>query len=133
MSNGPFAGFPIESLKYLLDGSFHAVDSDQLSLKFVPNRHSRSAASKAKPKLLEPIMKLEIVTPEEYMGDIIGDLKPQTGDIEGMETKGRSQCYQGKSSLVRTIWLCYCIADFIFRQGNINNGIHPLSGSTQKR
>lgn len=88
LSNGPLAGFPVDSLKVtLLDGSFHPVDSDQLSFEICAKQAFRSAASKASPKLLEPIMKLEIVTPEEYMGDIIGDLNRRRGNVLGMESK----------------------------------------------
>ena len=89
MLNGPLAGYPIDSLKVtLIDGSFHPVDSDQLSFEICARQAFRSAASKTAPKLLEPIMKLEIVTPEEYMGDIIGDLNRRRGDVSGMESKG---------------------------------------------
>ncbi len=92
MSNGPLAGFPLDSLKVtLLDGSFHAVDSDQLSFEICARQAFRHAASKAGPKLLEPIMKLEIVTPEEYMGDIIGDLNRRRGDVTGMMSKGNAR------------------------------------------
>ncbi len=100
MSNGPLAGFPLDSLKVtLLDGSYHAVDSDQLSFEICARQAFRSAASKAAPKLLEPIMKLEIVTPEEYMGDIIGDLNRRRGDISGMETKGGARVINAKVPL----------------------------------
>jgi elongation factor G len=86
--NGPLAGFNVDSLKVtLLDGSFHAVDSDQLSFEICARQAFKNAAGKAGPKLLEPIMKCEIVTPEEYMGDIIGDLNRRRGQIEGMEEK----------------------------------------------
>jgi elongation factor G len=88
LSNGPLAGFNVDSLKVtLLDGSFHAVDSDQLSFEICARQAFKNAAGKAGPKLLEPIMKCEIVTPEEYMGDIIGDLNRRRGQIEGMEEK----------------------------------------------
>ncbi|HET6556056.1 MAG TPA: elongation factor G, partial [Prolixibacteraceae bacterium] len=88
LSNGPLAGFTVDSLKVtLLDGSFHAVDSDQLSFEICARQAFKSAASKAGPKLLEPVMKCEIVTPEEYMGDIIGDLNRRRGQVEGMEEK----------------------------------------------
>ncbi|MGE5448210.1 MAG: elongation factor G [Bacteroidales bacterium] len=88
LSNGPLAGFNVDSLKVtLLDGSFHAVDSDQLSFEICARQAFKSAASKAGPKLLEPVMKCEIVTPEEYMGDIIGDLNRRRGQVEGMEEK----------------------------------------------
>ncbi|MDA3818697.1 MAG: elongation factor G [Prolixibacteraceae bacterium] len=89
MSNGPLAGFEVQSLKVtLLDGSFHPVDSDQLSFEICAKQAFKSAASKAQPTLLEPIMKAEIVTPEEYMGDIISDLNRRRGHVEGMESKG---------------------------------------------
>jgi elongation factor G len=98
--NGPLAGFPVDSLKVtLIDGSFHAVDSDQLSFEICARQAFKSAASKAGPKLLEPIMKLEIVTPEEYMGDIIGDLNRRRGDVSGMETKGGAKVISAKVPL----------------------------------
>jgi len=98
--NGPLAGFPVDSLKVsLLDGSFHAVDSDQLSFEICARQAFKSAASKAGPKLLEPIMKLEIVTPEEYMGDIIGDLNRRRGEVSGMETKGGAKVISAKVPL----------------------------------
>lgn len=100
MLNGPLAGFPVDSLKVtLLDGSFHAVDSDQLSFEICARQAFKSAASKASPKLLEPIMKLEIVTPEEYMGDIIGDLNRRRGEVAGMETKGGAKVINAKVPL----------------------------------
>ncbi len=86
--NGPLAGYPLENLKVtLIDGSYHPVDSDQLSFEICARQAFRSAAPKAGPKLLEPLMKLEIVTPDEYMGDIIGDLNRRRGNVTGMETK----------------------------------------------
>ncbi|MBP8849549.1 MAG: elongation factor G [Breznakibacter sp.] len=88
MSNGVLAGFNVENLKVtLFDGSFHAVDSDSLSFEIAARQAFREASKKAKPVLLEPIMKVEVVTPEEYMGDIIGDLNKRRGQIEGMEEK----------------------------------------------
>ncbi len=100
LSNGPLAGFPVDSLKVtLLDGSFHAVDSDQLSFEICARQAFKSATSKAKPVLLEPIMKLEIVTPEEYMGDIIGDLNRRRGEVAGMETKGNAKVINAKVPL----------------------------------
>lgn len=88
MLNGPLAGFNIDSLKVtLLDGSYHPVDSDSLSFEICARQAFKNAAGKAGPRLLEPIMKCEIVTPEEYMGDIIGDLNRRRGHVEGMEEK----------------------------------------------
>lgn len=100
LSNGPLAGYPVDSLKVtLLDGSFHPVDSDQLSFEICAKQAFRSAASKASPKLLEPIMKLEIVTPEEYMGDIIGDLNRRRGDVLGMESKAGARVINARVPL----------------------------------
>ena len=87
MRNGVLAGFPVDKLKVtLLDGSFHPVDSDQLSFEICAQLAFKTACAKAKPVLLEPIMKLEVVTPEESMGDVIGDLNKRRGQVEGMET-----------------------------------------------
>ncbi|MDD2563236.1 MAG: elongation factor G [Salinivirgaceae bacterium] len=88
MLNGPLAGYPLDSLKVvLIDGSFHAVDSDQLSFELCAKMAFRAAAAKAKPILLEPIMAAEVTTPEEYMGDIIGDFNKRRGNISGMEER----------------------------------------------
>ena len=88
MNNGPLAGYKIENLKVVLvDGSFHPVDSDALSFELCAKQAFRNAASKAKPILLEPIMKVEVVTPDDYMGDIVGDLNRRRGHIESMDAK----------------------------------------------
>ena len=87
MKNGVLAGFPLDSLKVVLkDGSFHPVDSDQLSFEICAIQAYKNACVKAGPVLMEPIMKLEVVTPEENMGDVIGDLNKRRGQVEGMET-----------------------------------------------
>ncbi len=86
MKNGVLAGYPLDTLKVtLLDGSFHPVDSDQLSFEIAAIQAYKNACAKAGPVLLEPIMKLEVVTPEENMGDVIGDLNKRRGQVEGME------------------------------------------------
>ena len=87
MKNGVLAGYPMDKLKVtLIDGSFHAVDSDQLSFEICAQMAYKTACAKAKPILLEPIMKMEVVTPEESMGDVIGDLNKRRGQVEGMES-----------------------------------------------
>ena len=87
MKNGVLAGYPVERLKVtLLDGSFHPVDSDQLSFELAAIQAFKKGAEKAGPVLMEPIMKIEVVTPEESMGDVIGDLNKRRGQVEGMET-----------------------------------------------
>ena len=87
MSNGVLGGFPMDSMKVrLIDGSFHPVDSDQLSFEICALQAYKNACTQAKPVLMEPIMKLEVVTPEENMGDVIGDLNKRRGQVEGMDT-----------------------------------------------
>ncbi len=87
MKNGVLAGFPVDQLKVVVvDGSYHPVDSDQLSFEIAANLAFKAACAKAHPVLMEPIMKLEVVTPEENMGDVIGDLNKRRGQVEGMET-----------------------------------------------
>ena len=87
MRSGVLAGYPVEQLKVtVLDGSYHPVDSDQLSFELCAMQAFRNACVKAKPVLLEPIMKVEVVTPEENMGDVIGDLNKRRAQVEGMES-----------------------------------------------
>ncbi|HNU36774.1 MAG TPA: elongation factor G [Macellibacteroides fermentans] len=87
MKNGVLAGYPLDQLKVtVIDGSFHPVDSDQLSFEICAIQAFKSAAEKASPALMEPIMKMEVVTPEESMGDVISDLNKRRGQVEGMES-----------------------------------------------
>ncbi len=86
MKSGVLGGYPLDSLKVeLVDGSFHPVDSDQLSFEIAALQAYKNACAQAGPVLMEPIMKLEVVTPEENMGDVIGDLNKRRGQVEGME------------------------------------------------
>ncbi len=92
MQNGPIMGYAISSMKVeLLDGSYHPVDSDQLSFEIAAKVGFRNAARKASPILMEPIMKVEVVTPEEYMGDIISDFNRRRGKVLDMENKGNAK------------------------------------------
>lgn len=91
MKNGPLAGYPIESMKVrLFHGSFHDVDSDALSFELAARIGFKEAAKKCKPQLLEPIMSVDVVTPDEYTGPITGDLNRRRGLMKGMDTKGTS-------------------------------------------
>lgn len=100
MKNGCLAGYEVESLKVTLyDGSFHPVDSDSLSFEVAARQAFKEACAKAKPVLLEPIMKVEVVTPDEYMGDIIGDLNKRRGQIEGQERKNNAIIIKAKVPL----------------------------------
>jgi elongation factor G len=92
MSNGVVAGYPLPDMKVrLIDGSFHAVDSDALSFEIAARSAFREALPKCKPVLMEPIMKIEVLTPEENMGDVMGDLNRRRGQLQGMDTRAGSQ------------------------------------------
>jgi elongation factor G len=86
MENGVIAGFPMVDVKVtLIDGSYHDVDSSEMAFKIAGSMGFKAAAAKANPVLLEPMMKVEVVTPEEYMGDVMGDLNRRRGLVQGME------------------------------------------------
>jgi elongation factor G len=92
LEGGVLAGYPMSDVKVTLyDGSYHEVDSSEMAFKIAGSMAVREAAEKARPVLLEPIMAVEVVVPEEYMGDVIGDLNSRRGRIEGMELRGTSQ------------------------------------------
>ncbi|MEM6326279.1 MAG: elongation factor G [Bacteroidota bacterium] len=92
MSRGPLAGYPVEGIKArLFDGKFHNVDSDQLSFELAGRMAFREASRMAKPVIMEPIMKVEVITPEEYMGDVIGDLNSRRGQIGSMGQRNDAQ------------------------------------------
>ena len=89
LSSGPLAGFPMLSVKAtLIDGAYHDVDSSVLAFEIAARAAFREGAQKAGAQLLEPIMKVEVVTPEDYVGDVIGDLNSRRGQIQGQEARG---------------------------------------------
>ncbi|MBI3509095.1 MAG: elongation factor G [Bacteroidetes bacterium] len=100
MVNGVLAGYPIQTMKVILtDGSYHDVDSDSLSFEICAKTAYREATPKAKPILLEPIMKVEVLTPEQNMGDVVGDLNKRRGQIEGMDSRAGVQVVKAKVPL----------------------------------
>jgi len=100
MANGPLAGFPLDSLKVVLkDGSYHPVDSDALSFEIAAKQAFRKYAGRCNPVILEPIMSTEVVTPEEYVGDVISDFNRRRGKVEGMESKAGSRVVKAKVPL----------------------------------
>ena len=100
MANGVLAGYEVTSMKVVLkDGSFHPVDSDALSFEICARQAFRKALPKASPVIMEPIMSLEVVTPEEYMGDVIGDLNKRRGQITSMDSKGNARIVNAKVPL----------------------------------
>ncbi len=92
MSTGVLAGFPVVDIKVeLIDGNYHDVDSSEMAFKIAGIQAFKAAVRKANPVLLEPIMKVEVVTPEDYMGDVIGDLNSRRGKVGKMEQRGNNQ------------------------------------------
>jgi elongation factor G len=100
MSNGVLASYPLVNMKIrVFDGSYHDVDSDAMSFELCARQGFREAGRKAKPVLLEPIMKVEVITPDQYMGDVTGDLNRRRGLLEGMDTKAGAQVIRAKVPL----------------------------------
>jgi elongation factor G len=100
MSTGVLASYPVDNMKVrVFDGSFHQVDSDSMSFELCAKSGFREAARKAKPVLLEPIMKMEVVTPDQYMGDVTGDLNRRRGMLEGMDSRAGAQVIKAKVPL----------------------------------
>ncbi len=100
MANGPLAGYPVDSIKVvLLDGSFHSVDSDSLSFEIAAKMAFRNASKKAEAILMEPVMSAEVITPEEYMGDVIADFNKRRGQVTGMESKTGMRIIKAKVPL----------------------------------
>jgi len=100
LNNGVLAGYPLVGMKIVLtDGSYHNVDSDALSFEICARTAYRESLPKCKPVLLEPIMKVEVLTPEQNMGDVVGDLNRRRGQIEGMDSKGNAQVIKAKVPL----------------------------------
>jgi elongation factor G len=100
MSNGVLANYPLEHMKVrVFDGSFHDVDSDSMSFELCAKSGFREAGRKAKPVLLEPIMKVEVLTPDQYMGDVTGDINRRRGILEGMDTRNNLQVIKAKVPL----------------------------------
>ena len=96
MQSGVLGGFPVVDVKVtLFDGSYHEVDSSEMAFKIAASMAFKEAMEKAKPVLLEPIMKIEVIVPEEYLGDVIGDINARRGRIEGMEPRGGVQVVRG--------------------------------------
>ncbi|MDS8741888.1 elongation factor G, partial [Streptococcus pneumoniae] len=92
LDNGVVAGYPLIDIKArLFDGSYHDVDSNEMAFKVAASMALKNAVSKVNPVLLEPIMKVEIVIPEEYLGDIMGDVTSRRGRVEGMDARGNAQ------------------------------------------
>src|SRR5205807_4211118 len=96
MDNGPRAGYPMVDVRVtLVDGKYHDTDSSEIAFKVAGSLAFKAAAARAKPVLLEPVFAVEVVTPEEFMGDVIGDLNRRRGQVNGMEQRGNAQVVTG--------------------------------------
>ncbi len=137
MKNGILGGYPMDSLKVtVVDGSFHPVDSDQLSFEIAAQMAYKAVCAQAKPVLMEPIMKLEVVTPEENMGDVIGDLNKRRGQVEGME-EARSGARVVKAKVPLSEMFGYVTALRTITSGRATSSMEydhhaPLSSSIAK-
>ena len=100
MEAGILAGFPVVDVGVkLVDGSYHDVDSSEMAFKVAGSMAFKEASKRAKPVLLEPVMAVEVVTPEDYMGDVIGNINSRRGQIEGMEPRGNAQVIRARVPL----------------------------------
>jgi elongation factor G len=100
MDSGILAGYPVVDIRvYLVDGSYHEVDSSEMAFKIAGSMAFKSAMQRAKPKLLEPVMAVEVVTPEDYLGDVMGDLNSRRGHIEHLEPRGNAQAIRARVPL----------------------------------
>ena len=131
MKNGVLAGYPLDKLKVtLIDGSFHPVDSDQLSFEIAAIQAFKNASAKAGPVLMEPIMQMEVVTPEESMGDVIGDLNKRRGQVEGMETsRTGARIVKAKVPLAETFGYVTALRTITSRSRYIFNAVLTLRSS----
>ena len=100
MESGILAGYPVVDVRIeLVDGSFHEVDSSEMAFKVAGSMAFKEAMKRSKPKLLEPVMAVEVVTPEDYLGDVMGDLNSRRGRVEGLEPRGNAQAIQARVPL----------------------------------
>ena len=103
MNTGPVAGYPVEDVKVtLVDGSYHEVDSSEMAFKVAGTLAFREGAAKADPYLMEPIMRLEVVVPEQYLGDVVGDINSHRGDIQGINARSDAQVVEAVIPLSET-------------------------------
>ena len=108
LTSGVLAGYPMVDVRVtLIDGSYHDVDSSEMAFKIAGSMALKEATRKATPNILEPIMSVEVVTPEDYMGDVIGDLSSRRGKVGGMEQRGHSQVVKVARAPVGDVRLRY--------------------------
>jgi elongation factor G len=130
-ARGVIAGYPMVNVQATLTfGSYHDVDSNELSFRIAASKCFREASKKAKPILLEPIMKVEINTPEEYMGDILGDVNGKRGQINEMSDRGMAKIIQAHIPTLRNVWILYSSPIKFSGSCNLRDGIFSLRSSS---
>ncbi|MEJ7695669.1 MAG: hypothetical protein WKF78_03260 [Candidatus Limnocylindrales bacterium] len=127
LQTGIYAGFPVVDVKVtLFDGSYHDVDSSEMAFKIAGSMAIKDAVAKADPAILEPIMKVEVLMPEEFMGDVIGDLNSRRGQIEGMESRGSTAGRAGIRPAGPDVRLRHGPAEHDPGSRDVLDGIQPL-------
>ena len=127
MKNGVIAGFPLVDIKAtVVDGSYHDVDSTEMAFKIAGSMALKAAKEKCNPVLLEPIMKVEVTVPEEYMGDVMGDLNSRRGRIEGMDTRAGAQIIRAKVPLAEMFGYSTTLRSSTQGRGVLLHGTFPL-------
>ena len=133
MLNGVIAGYPVEDVKVTLyDGSFHDVDSSEMAFKIAGSMGFKEGAKKADPALLEPVMKVEVVTPEDYMGDVVGDLNRRRGIIGAMEDSPAGKVIRGEIPLKEMFGYATDLRSATQGRATLFDGIFKIYGGSKK-
>ena len=131
MESGVLAGYPVVDVRVtLVDGSYHDVDSSEMAFKIAGSMAFKNAMQRAKPKLLEPVMAVEVVTPEEYLGDVMGDLNSRRGRVEGLEPRGNAQAIKAQVPLCHHVRLRHRPALDDAGAGHVHHAVRSVRGST---
>ena len=132
LNNGVLAGYPLIDIKArLFDGSYHDVDSNEMAFKIAASMALKNAISKCKPVLLEPMMKVEVVIPEEYLGDIMGNITSRRGRVEGMDARGNSQVVRSMVPLAEMFGYATTLRSAHSRSWSILYDFRSLRRSTE--
>ena len=132
MGSGVLAGYPVVDVKVeLIDGSYHDVDSSERAFKIAGSMAFKEAMKRAKPKLLEPVMSVEVTTPEDYLGDVIGNLNSRRGRIESMSPVGNAQVVKAIVPAVRDVRLRHRPPLDVAGSGRLPHGVRAVRGRTE--
>ena len=131
MNAGVLAGYPVVDVKIeLIDGSYHDVDSSERAFKIAGSMAFKEALKRSKPKLLEPIMAVEVVTPDDYLGDVMGNLNGRRGRVESLEPIGNSQSIKASVPLSEMFGYVHRPALHVAGPGNLHDAVRPIRRST---